>query len=441
MRYFQPIDQPSDPNASFNDGNLATGTQGSIVPAGAVEQPQREVVNFITDSGLIANGSDLHQLGEGVQTGKVLFGIDVGTSGVIVSSLVPAPLAYYQGMVVRVLMANNIPGPSTMNLNGLGAKQCLFAGAPLLAGILEAGDCGEWIYDGANFQLIGGARIAAYLPIFLTGPRILYVNASTGNDGYDGLTATVIGAGHGPFATIQRAIAETQKWNMNGYSVTIEVANGTYTGPIICGTINGVGTIFIIGNNTTPVDCQVVGPNIGGLVNSAFIFSGTGHYVVSGFRVSVQSGTSVDDNGYGIVSEATGMSLEIFDMQFGPCVGAHIVSTGGGFLLIGQGAINIEAEGNAPVHITAQANGTIEVSAVSSERPVLDVLGSVTFTDFASASDAYLNVVYNGITGAGNVSATKYAASANGVISTAGSGTSYLPGNVAGFVTSGGVYE
>lgn len=48
MLYNQPLDQPSNPNAPYTDGNQAAGIQGSIVPAASIEFDQREVVEVIT---------------------------------------------------------------------------------------------------------------------------------------------------------------------------------------------------------------------------------------------------------------------------------------------------------------------------------------------------------------------------------------------------------
>ena len=45
MKYNQPFDQPSNPNAPYIDGNPSAGIQGSIVPAAAIEYDQREIVN------------------------------------------------------------------------------------------------------------------------------------------------------------------------------------------------------------------------------------------------------------------------------------------------------------------------------------------------------------------------------------------------------------
>jgi hypothetical protein len=48
MQYNQPLDQPSNPNAPYIDGNPTAGIQGSIVPAASIEYDQREAVEVIT---------------------------------------------------------------------------------------------------------------------------------------------------------------------------------------------------------------------------------------------------------------------------------------------------------------------------------------------------------------------------------------------------------
>jgi hypothetical protein len=48
MQYNQPLDQPTNINAPYIDGNPAAGIQGSIVPAASIEFDQREIVEVIT---------------------------------------------------------------------------------------------------------------------------------------------------------------------------------------------------------------------------------------------------------------------------------------------------------------------------------------------------------------------------------------------------------
>jgi hypothetical protein len=52
MQYNGPLDQPSNPNAPYIDGNPAAGIEGSIVPAAMCEFPQREIVEVINQANL-----------------------------------------------------------------------------------------------------------------------------------------------------------------------------------------------------------------------------------------------------------------------------------------------------------------------------------------------------------------------------------------------------
>jgi microcystin-dependent protein len=51
MQYHPPINS-LDPDATYVDGSLQTGTEGSIPPAKAIEDPQRSIVNVIEAAGL-----------------------------------------------------------------------------------------------------------------------------------------------------------------------------------------------------------------------------------------------------------------------------------------------------------------------------------------------------------------------------------------------------
>jgi hypothetical protein len=61
MQYTQPYGN-TNPNASYLNGNPATGSPGSIIPAAAVEAAQREIVNCITEAGLTPDPANLGQL-------------------------------------------------------------------------------------------------------------------------------------------------------------------------------------------------------------------------------------------------------------------------------------------------------------------------------------------------------------------------------------------
>jgi hypothetical protein len=79
MLYNQPLDQPTNSNAGYVDGNPAAGIQGSIVPAASIEFDQREIVEVITRANVrgytdfsgtpcgVPSNSDLTQLRKAIE--------------------------------------------------------------------------------------------------------------------------------------------------------------------------------------------------------------------------------------------------------------------------------------------------------------------------------------------------------------------------------------
>ena len=107
----------------------------------------------------------------------------------------------------------------------------------------------------------------------LTAPRDYYVDAANGSDNNDGMSWAKA------FLTLQKAQDTLVKFNLNGFNVTVHVANGTYA-PMYVGSIGGFGTITYIGNTATPSLCTIsaaVGPCVLG--------TGTGDYQFNGFKL------------------------------------------------------------------------------------------------------------------------------------------------------------
>jgi len=65
MKYIPPAGEAAD--ASYVDGNRSAGTKGSVVPAAAVEHPQREIQEVISFFGLTPSTSDLAQLRKAIE--------------------------------------------------------------------------------------------------------------------------------------------------------------------------------------------------------------------------------------------------------------------------------------------------------------------------------------------------------------------------------------
>lgn len=155
MKYWQPFDQPGTPDAGYVNGNPSAGTPGSIPPAGVFEQPQREIVNFISDCGIAPLDTDLHQLGRGVQTGKVIFGVDTGTANAMVVALTPVPLLRTVGMTVRVKKGPT-PNSAAATLNiGLGDDPVKRSGgADTQANDIPANSVCDYGWDGSAWQMV-----------------------------------------------------------------------------------------------------------------------------------------------------------------------------------------------------------------------------------------------------------------------------------------------
>ena len=92
------------------------------------------------------------------------FGIDTGTSGLYAVSLPVAPSAYFTGMMVIFVPANGNLGPSTINVNSLGAVPINNkANQALNGGEISKSKSVVLVYDGANF------RIVSFCPRYGTG--------------------------------------------------------------------------------------------------------------------------------------------------------------------------------------------------------------------------------------------------------------------------------
>jgi hypothetical protein len=89
-----------------------------------------------------------------IVAGTVSFASDSGGANVYVMALSPGPAAYSLGLTVDMLAGNANTGSSTVNVNGLGAKQIRdFGGAQLEAGMIPAGGIVTLRYDGTVFRL------------------------------------------------------------------------------------------------------------------------------------------------------------------------------------------------------------------------------------------------------------------------------------------------
>jgi hypothetical protein len=106
----------------------------------------------------------------------------------------------------------------------------------------------------------------------------IYVNATTGNDGYEGSSTK-------PFKTLQGALDYLKLWDGNGFNLTISVASGTYA-PFVAGQwLNSWGRVEIIGDNTTPANCVIQGTDTATAAKVATFLGIDCAVFFSGFRL------------------------------------------------------------------------------------------------------------------------------------------------------------
>ena len=84
MKYVPPLGSV-DPDTAYQNGNPSAGIPGSIVPAAAIEHPQRELLHVILKAGLTPDENTLTQLYEAIVK---IVGVEVPLASVMEAGLV-----------------------------------------------------------------------------------------------------------------------------------------------------------------------------------------------------------------------------------------------------------------------------------------------------------------------------------------------------------------
>jgi hypothetical protein len=273
-------------------------------------------------------------------------------------------------------------------------------------------------------------------PNVLQSSRTFFVNGSTGNDAWDGTSATFVSGTTGPWLTLQHAANQVPLYNLNGFSITINVANGSFplTSPISWPMQAGSGSVIIQGNHASPSSVP-----ISNATGTVMVF-GPGTWVLDGFTIT-SSGTSGGDPGNGLFA-GSGAVLQIKAVNFGTAPSAHM-EAGNGAIISPTGPITINSGANAAAHIFSSTNAQITFPSPSGGLPSLTVAGPVTFSiafAYATVLASISGFYYAGTTGGGNVTGLRYSVQSNSVINSNGGGATAFPGTIAGSSSSGGQY-
>lgn len=260
--------------------------------------------------------------------------------------------------------------------------------------------------------------MAGWIREKLSADRTYYVRTD-GSDSNTGLTNTSGGA----FLTIQKAIdVVCGTLDTAIYTVTIQVADGTYTTPIIAKQFVGGGNIIINGNSGTPTNVVVN-------TTSAACFTNTSGSIGYSIRYMKLTTTTSGNCIY------CGSNSRVYfsGIDFGAAPGsAHIYAEQGGKV---QAQATYTISGAANYHYLCGSQAEIRVTG----SWTVNISGSPAFTTFAYSADmAFLH--HSSVTFSGTVTGKRYDAIENSVIKTYGGGASYFPGSVGGTTATGGQY-
>lgn len=170
MKQHYPLDPASGiENAAlaWQNGNPATGTNGSFPPFGLFVDPQAEILAAQRAGGLIdsADGSDTAQLAQGISRGTWLGTIgQPGSANDLVTAL-PGSIIWPKlliGMEFSGVINAANTGPLTVTMTGFGTlpgKLNLVgrSGAALAAGDIPANIPFKFRYDGTAYRLASGS--------------------------------------------------------------------------------------------------------------------------------------------------------------------------------------------------------------------------------------------------------------------------------------------
>jgi len=244
----------------------------------------------------------------------------------------------------------------------------------------------------------------------LSAARTYYVRTD-GSDSNNGLANTSGGA----FLTIQKAVdTVSDGLDLGIYNVTVQVADGTYTGAIVGKAVIGSGKITIQGNNSTPSNVHI---NVTGIAVSV---TEPSHYLkIIDCKITGSS--------YGLFAIPHGV-IEFGNVVFGASSSSQVFSAYHAHI---NCVSNYTISGGATYHIQAGSGGTIR-----SYGNVVTLTGTPAFTAYLFVSDASIAYLAT-TTYSGSATGSRYTVTTNGVASTGGA---TLPGNSAGTTATGGQY-
>lgn len=283
---------------------------------------------------------------------------------------------------------------------------------PGLANIItQAGDKGIFVSDASgNWKCVAWTPLRFLPKEVLTGNRTYYVRTD-GNDANNGRTNSSGGA----FLTIQKAVDAATALDFSIYSVTIQIADGTYTAGATL-TTPPSGPLIINGNATTPTNVVVQASTV--------------ILVLCAGAVTVQN----------FVAEGSSYCLRAAKVGASITIGAGMRLTGAGTSISAEQLSSISSDsktltisGNKPAWMLASGNSNISLTSMT-----INFSGTPAFSSYGIGFNSGGSITLTG-TLSGSATGIRYYGTTNGVLNTGGAGTAstYFPGNANGQLNSG----
>jgi hypothetical protein len=372
-----------------------TANQNDYNPTGATTAP---VLQLSSDASRTVTG-----LAGGAE-GRVVSLINIGSQPIVLadeSTSSSAANRFTLGASLTVAAKQ----AALLRYDGAATRWRLLAGATgLLAAANNLSDLASTAVARANL----GVREQ------LTANRSYYVRTD-GSDGNNGLANSSGGA----FLTLQKAIDTVAALDLSIYNVTIQVADGTYSGAVlVSGPWVGSGTVTLQGNTSTPANALL---STG--ANDCIVVVSGGMLTVTGFKLT---------NSGAFLLHASSGSIRFSLLTFGTCGSQQVRVTDGGRI---TATGNYGIDGGAGNHWSAVGNGIIRV-----QSRTITLTGTPAFAAAFANADLSSTVLVNSNIFSGSATGARYAATNNAVVSSSGAGASYLPGNAAGSTSAGGQY-
>lgn len=423
MRYNPPFGS-SDPNAPYVDRNTPGAVAGSKVPAAAVEDPQREIVQVLLDRGFTPADDDLGQLSKAIAFG-FSGNADIPVLGWQASP--PASPSVGDRYVVAASPTGAWAGQAQKVAIWVGQWTFVNAVPGLLANYVNAGEISLIWFNGSEWQPLVIRRL-------LRESLTVWVRTD-GSDSNDGGANNASRA----FATIQGAwnyIAS--RFDSGGQSITIALGNpGIYDGfraQSFAGNVNIQGDI-------SPSDNYVIRCQDG---------SATPEVITSAISALTITNCVLSFTYSGAASS---------EWILGARGGGQITTVGCRFRMNSNRSRLVMNDVDSKCIISIR--GATQIQGAFMCGYFARVLGAGVFLGGVSAAPAVINLAagqtYNSyfcgcslggvsdwsactFTGSSNPVAVRYFVALNGVINTSGQGANFFPGTVAGVVQTGGQY-